>query len=169
MCAINVQTELCRKVIRLYQDIAVSWLLDRVSWEYLLSVLLYHTHNLLTHKDSALGIAMANSILKVCFCECICVAGVDPSPPADSAGVLPESLHGNRGEPCTLGQTGAGLALTHSLEGGHHTVEGQSLVGGGVVMEEQSLEISGQNSSISSLIASVMALLLYHHSGVIGV
>ena len=61
------QTELCRKVIRLYQDIAVSWLLDKVSWEYLLSVLLYHTHNLLTHKDSTLGIAMANSILKVWY------------------------------------------------------------------------------------------------------
>lgn len=52
-------------MIRLYQDIAVSWLLDKTSWEYLLAVLLHHTKSLLTNEDTSLGYPLANPILKV--------------------------------------------------------------------------------------------------------
>lgn len=55
-------------MIRLYQDIAVSWLLNQSSWEYLLSVLLHHTWTLLTNRDTTLACALANSILKVPTC-----------------------------------------------------------------------------------------------------
>ncbi len=123
---LSVQTELCRKVIRLYQDIAVSWLLDKVSWEYLLSVLLHHTHTLLTHKDTALGIAMANSILKVCEHVCQCLrTPLSLLSPTDPPGVLLEGFHSNQCEPCPLGQAGGSIALPDTLERGHCPVEGQ--------------------------------------------
>lgn len=60
------QKDLCRKVLRLYQDMVVSWMLDKAAWEYLLSVLLCHTWKLLTHKDTSLGLVLATTILKVC-------------------------------------------------------------------------------------------------------
>lgn len=65
-----LQVELCRKVMRLYQDMAVSWLLDRLAWEYLLSVLLHHTWHLLTAKDDTLASALANQLLKVRWWGC---------------------------------------------------------------------------------------------------
>lgn len=52
-------------MIRLYQEIAVSWMLDKSSWEYLVSVLLHHTWQLLTHKHKALGHVLATPLLKV--------------------------------------------------------------------------------------------------------
>ena len=51
--------------MRLYQDMVVSWRLDKAAWEYLLSVLLHHTWQLLTHKDNSLGLVLATTILKV--------------------------------------------------------------------------------------------------------
>ncbi len=57
--------ELCRKVIRLYQEMVVSWRLSKATWEYLLSVLLHHTWQLLTHNDNRLGCVLATPILKV--------------------------------------------------------------------------------------------------------
>ena len=37
LCVHFLQVELCRKVIRLYQDIAVSWVMDKDTW-YVYSV-----------------------------------------------------------------------------------------------------------------------------------
>lgn len=59
------QAELCRRVIRLYQDIAVSWQLDKSSWEFLLTVLLHHTWKVFTHKDNTLACSLATPLLKV--------------------------------------------------------------------------------------------------------
>lgn len=142
-----VQTELCRKVIRLYQDMAVSWLLDKTSWEYLLSVLLHHTWKLLTAKDSTLACALANLILKVkepprgnlvytCLHTCNNLFGYRvysyhanacPPPPliVDAAGMFLAGIHGDGCESLTLGQAVTSPPCTHSLEGGRHAVEGE--------------------------------------------
>jgi len=111
-----LQVELCRKVLRLYQDFAVSWLLDQKSWEYLLSVLLHHTWQLLTHKDTTLGLALANTLLQVHYTvlECdpaVCGCSVQSRmwmvsviyDVADLAGVLPEGFHGYQHQPLPLG------------------------------------------------------------------
>ena len=43
----------------------------------------------------------------------------------DPAGMLPESFHSNRCEPCPLGQAGIGFAFPHPVEGGDSPMEGQ--------------------------------------------
>ena len=119
-----LQIELCRKVIRLYQDIAVSWLLDKGGWEYLLSVLLHHTWTLLTAKDNTLACALANSILKVrqWYPQYVAMCYL-----VDSADLFPTRIHGDGCKSCSVGPAVASPALPHTLEGGGHAMEGNNI------------------------------------------
>ncbi len=59
------QADLCRKVIRLCQDLVVGSILDKATWDFVLSVLLYHTWRVFTRKDSSLARELAAPLLKV--------------------------------------------------------------------------------------------------------
>jgi len=59
------QVELCRKVIRLVQDVVLGSVLDRSTWDFLLLVLLYHTWDVFNRKDSSLARELAAPLLKV--------------------------------------------------------------------------------------------------------